>query len=222
MVVVHNPTSSPSLYTEVEDLEASSSYSSTAQLLEPNKDKDEEEGGGRRRFNKTTSTSSRWPHHQQQLDPHRSLLASIFSVWHSVALLLVIAFLSIAVIIFCISRASHSSSAPHSHPPITNSSSTTTTLLISIDGCRADYLDRGLTPNLARIAKLGARAAFMIPVFPTLTFPNHYSMVTGLYPESSGIIGNRMWDCETNETFAYGGPSKWWKGEPIWVSAVSC
>ncbi len=56
-----------------------------------------------------------------------------------------------------------------------------TIILVSIDGFRWDYLDRGVTPNLARLAREGVRARSMVPVFPTKTFPNHYSIVTGLY-----------------------------------------
>ena len=56
-------------------------------------------------------------------------------------------------------------------------------ILISIDGFRADYLDRGLTPTLAALAASGVRADAMKPSFPTLTFPNHYTLVTGLYPD---------------------------------------
>lgn len=66
-------------------------------------------------------------------------------------------------------------------------------LLISIDGFRYDYLYRGLTPNLARLARSGLHGP-MKPQFPTYTFPNHYSLVTGLYPESHGIVGNAFYD----------------------------
>src|SRR3546814_5034840 len=56
-------------------------------------------------------------------------------------------------------------------------------VLVSIDGFRADYLDAGLAPNLARIAGEGVRAQWMNPSYPSLTFPNHYSIVTGLRPD---------------------------------------
>jgi predicted AlkP superfamily pyrophosphatase or phosphodiesterase len=54
-----------------------------------------------------------------------------------------------------------------------------TLVLVSLDGFRWDYLDRGLTPNLSRLAREGVRAEAMVPVFPTKTFPNHYTIVTG-------------------------------------------
>ena len=63
-------------------------------------------------------------------------------------------------------------------------------MLVSLDGFRWDYLDRGLTPNLSRLAREGVRAEAMVPVFPTKTFPNHYTIVTGRYPARHGILGN--------------------------------
>jgi predicted AlkP superfamily pyrophosphatase or phosphodiesterase len=96
-------------------------------------------------------------------------------------------------------------------------------ILISIDGFRADHLDRGLTPTLASLAAGGVRADAMKPSFPTLTFPNHYTLVTGLYPDHHGIVNNRMVDPATGKVFVYkdadsiADPS-WWGGEPLWVS----
>jgi predicted AlkP superfamily pyrophosphatase or phosphodiesterase len=99
-----------------------------------------------------------------------------------------------------------------------------TLILISIDGFRADYLDRGITPNLNALAKDGVRADALRPAFPTLTFPNHYTIVTGLYPDHHGILHNRMEDPNTGERFVYNDASttanpKWWGGAPIWVNA---
>ncbi|KAI9144017.1 alkaline-phosphatase-like protein [Paraphysoderma sedebokerense] len=98
-------------------------------------------------------------------------------------------------------------------------------LLISLDGCRAEYLSRGLTPTLKRLADEGIRSEAMIPSFPTVTFPNHYTIVTGLYPESHGIISNVFYDPILNDTFLYTSPisngkSQFWGGEPIWVTAI--
>ncbi|KAI9597075.1 alkaline-phosphatase-like protein [Syncephalis fuscata] len=100
-----------------------------------------------------------------------------------------------------------------------------TVIMISIDGMRADYLDRSLTPILASMAKDGVRAEYMTPSFPSTTFANHYTLVTGLYPQSHGIVSNTFYDPVTKETFNYKDPkhsqdSKWWGGEPIWVTAV--
>ncbi|KAH7927802.1 Phosphodiest-domain-containing protein [Leucogyrophana mollusca] len=99
-----------------------------------------------------------------------------------------------------------------------------TVLMVSIDGLRADYLDRGLTPHLLDISKKGLRAKYMKPIFPTLTFPNHWSLMTGLYAESHGIIGNNFWDPATNTEFFYNRiescwNASWWFGEPMWETA---
>ena len=63
-------------------------------------------------------------------------------------------------------------------------------ILISIDGFRWDYLARYAAPVLQQLAAQGVRAERMNPVFPSKTFPNHYSLVTGLYPEHHGIVSN--------------------------------
>ncbi|HBZ45766.1 MAG TPA: alkaline phosphatase family protein [Stenotrophomonas sp.] len=96
-------------------------------------------------------------------------------------------------------------------------------LLVSIDGLRADMLDRGITPNLSRIAHDGVRARWMTPSYPSLTFPNHYTLVTGLRPNHHGIIHNSMQE-EVLGRFQVNLPeavtdSRWWGGEPIWVGA---
>ncbi|KAI0060321.1 Phosphodiest-domain-containing protein [Artomyces pyxidatus] len=99
-----------------------------------------------------------------------------------------------------------------------------TVLVVSIDGLRADYLDRGLTPHLLDISKQGLRAKYMKPIFPTLTFPNHWALMTGLYAESHGIVANNFWDAETDQEFHYNKISScwsphWWFGEPMWETA---
>lgn len=99
-------------------------------------------------------------------------------------------------------------------------------LLISIDGFRADYLDRGLTPTLKSLADSGVRAEYMRPSFPSLTFPNHYALITGLRPDRNGIVANTMeddripgqkfatWNREAVEN------PKWWsQGVPLWNTA---
>ena len=96
-------------------------------------------------------------------------------------------------------------------------------LLISLDGFRADYLDRGLTPRLSRVVREGVRAEWMTPTYPSLTFPNHYTVVTGLHPDHHGIVHNTMRDAKLG-AFSLGnreavGNGAWWGGEPIWVRA---
>src|SRR5690606_13073815 len=97
-----------------------------------------------------------------------------------------------------------------------------TVILISLDGFRYDYIDKFNTPELKRLARTGVRAKWMIPSFPTNTFPNHYTIATGLYPGHHGIVDNNVWDF--GSTFPIGDRTKvqdarWWLGEPIWVTA---
>ncbi|RYP48716.1 hypothetical protein DL768_005436 [Monosporascus sp. mg162] len=99
-----------------------------------------------------------------------------------------------------------------------------TTLLISLDGFRADFLQRGITPRLNAFVKEGVSPLYMLPSFPSVTFPNHYTIATGLYPESHGIVGNTFWDPSEEAEFYYTDPDrsldpKWWGGEPFWVTA---
>lgn len=95
------------------------------------------------------------------------------------------------------------------------------TILVSIDGFRADYLDRGITPALSALAARGVRAA-MRPSFPTKTFPNHYAIVTGLRPDRNGIVANTMEDVRRpgkKFTMSTMDPFWWDEAEPIWVAA---
>ena len=67
----------------------------------------------------------------------------------------------------------------------------------------------------------GVKARSLKPIFPSKTFPNHYTLVTGLYAESHGIIGNRMYDPVFDAVYTISGPEakrgRWYGGEPIWV-----
>lgn len=104
-------------------------------------------------------------------------------------------------------------------------------VLISLDGFRADYLDRGLTPNLSALAADGVRAKAMRPSFPSVTTPNHYTLLTGLYPDHHGVIDNVFRDPNIDGVFggsSHGaGPQtrleedqRWWNGAtPLWVTA---
>jgi predicted AlkP superfamily pyrophosphatase or phosphodiesterase len=96
-------------------------------------------------------------------------------------------------------------------------------LLVSIDGLRADAIDLGVSPNLQRFAAEGVRARWMSPSYPSLTFPNHYSIVTGLRPDHHGIVNNSIEDAALGR-FSLGdrdavGDARWWLGEPVWVGA---
>ncbi|MDX2418211.1 MAG: ectonucleotide pyrophosphatase/phosphodiesterase [Xanthomonadales bacterium] len=99
-------------------------------------------------------------------------------------------------------------------------------ILISIDGFRWDYMDRYSTPNMDRIAISGSKAERLLPVFPTLTFPNHYSIATGLYPEHHGIVANDFPDPARNLWYSLKDREmvedrQFYAGEPIWVTAES-
>ncbi len=99
-----------------------------------------------------------------------------------------------------------------------------TLILISIDGFRYDYLKKYAPPNLKHLAQNGVRARWMIPSFPSKTFPNHYAIVTGLYPQNNGIVENNIYDREHDIVFTMHNreevrKSDWWLGEPIWITA---
>ncbi len=98
-----------------------------------------------------------------------------------------------------------------------------TLILVSFDGCRYDYPSLTNTPALDEIEAKGIKAEGLKTSFPSKTFPNHLTIVTGLHPENHGIIANRIYDDTTSEfyTLSNGAPtqSKWYQGEPIWVTA---
>jgi predicted AlkP superfamily pyrophosphatase or phosphodiesterase len=98
-------------------------------------------------------------------------------------------------------------------------------ILISMDGFRWDYFDKTETPNFDELISGGSKSAALIPSFPTKTFPNHITIVTGRYPENHGIVANRMYDNIFDEYYYIGQGSKpvldgkWYEAEPIWVTA---
>lgn len=102
-------------------------------------------------------------------------------------------------------------------------------ILIGIDGFRADYLDRGLTPTLSRLAQEGVRAERgMRPSWPSVTFPNFYTLATGLHPDHHGLVYNTITDPDLpGRRFSLGNRAEvmdrvWYDaGEPIWVTAAN-
>ncbi len=97
-------------------------------------------------------------------------------------------------------------------------------LIISFDGFRWDYPDRGITPNLDKMAADGVRAITFEPAFPSKTFPNHYAIVTGLYPQNNGLINNRFYDFFAGRQYRVGDTASvrnayWYKGEALWETA---
>ena len=99
-------------------------------------------------------------------------------------------------------------------------------VLISIDGFKPEYLKRNYSQNLQELAENGALAKGLISSFPSVTFPNHYSIVTGLYPDHHGIVNNTMYDTHIQEVFklssrdAVTNPAWWSDAKPIWVSVI--
>ena len=96
-------------------------------------------------------------------------------------------------------------------------------ILVSIDGFRFDYAERYKTRNILAVRDNGATAASMIPSFPSITFPNHISIVTGLYPEHHGIVGNSFFDPARNAEYSIRSTAtdgSWYQGgTPLWVLA---
>uniref|UniRef100_A0A803VB00 Ectonucleotide pyrophosphatase/phosphodiesterase 3 n=1 Tax=Ficedula albicollis TaxID=59894 RepID=A0A803VB00_FICAL len=117
----------------------------------------------------------------------------------------------------CMSIETSQCPAGFPHPPL---------ILFSMDGFRAEYLETwsSLLPNIEKLKMCGTHSKYMRAVYPTKTFPNHYTIVTGLYPESHGIIDNNMYDVGLNAHFSLSGEEKfkpaWWKGQPVWLTAM--
>uniref|UniRef100_A0A8C8JHY2 SMB domain-containing protein n=1 Tax=Oncorhynchus tshawytscha TaxID=74940 RepID=A0A8C8JHY2_ONCTS len=99
-------------------------------------------------------------------------------------------------------------------------------ILVSMDGFRAGYLKAygSLLPVINKLRNCGTTTPYMRPAYPTKTFPNHYTIVTGLYPESHGIVDNKMYDVTRNASFslkvAEKFNAKWYQGEPVWLTAM--
>jgi len=116
-----------------------------------------------------------------------------------------------ALIIILFSALSYSQSQPY-------------VILISFDGYRWDYVNRGITPNINLIINEGVKATSFKPVFPTKTFPIHISIVTGMYPENHGIIFNEFNDKFKNSYYNTRDSvqvrnSRWYRGETFWETA---
>src|SRR6202140_4082716 len=98
-------------------------------------------------------------------------------------------------------------------------------VLISLDGFRYDYATKYGAKNLLAMAARGAIAPDgMLPSYPSVTFPNHYAIATGLYPDHHGIVGNSFYDPARKESYSYTNPKtsgdgSWYGGTPLWVLA---
>lgn len=97
-------------------------------------------------------------------------------------------------------------------------------IILGFDGFARRYLDADSAPALHAFARCGVTARWMIPSFPSLTFPNFYALATGLYPDHSGIVSNGFVDPSFDSAFVYKDPiareTRWWGGEPIWVTTA--
>ena len=97
-------------------------------------------------------------------------------------------------------------------------------ILISADGFRYDLADKYRAQNLIALRNKGVQAAYMLPCYPSLTFPNHYSIATGLYPAHHGLVDNSFYDKNKNSSYSIGKQkavrdSSWYGGVPLWVLA---
>ncbi|TKR60245.1 hypothetical protein L596_027523 [Steinernema carpocapsae] len=161
---------------------------------------------------------------QRKRDQHRRLKVILLAIVALLLLLLIIAVVILIVILlgrptldttefYNTNRGWQDSCQRFSTPPL---------LLVSFDGFQAGYLSRGLSPAIQKIFDCGSRAESMLPSYPSITFPNHYTIVTGLYPESHGVINNVFFDNSGDEDdvfFKSTKNPKWWQGEPIWNTA---
>lgn len=122
----------------------------------------------------------------------------------------------------CLAACSH---VPQEAPaaPQTGTPDEQIVLMIGLDGLRYDAIDRWDAPNLQALAARGTRPEHMIPVMPSKTFVNFYSIATGLYPEHHGMVSNSPWDDTAERLFSNieGSPQDpfWWQGEPVWITA---
>ncbi|CAG7964605.1 unnamed protein product [Penicillium nalgiovense] len=148
--------------------------------------------------------------------------------WRKILFIIALVTILFGILLLGAYKASSGFRASRAHLPPLLSNGTAlfapTTIVISLDGFRADFLDRGLTPALNSLVANGVSPQYMNPSFPSVTFPNHFTLMTGLYPESHGIVGNTFWDPKINEEFYYTHPTvsmqpKWWMAEPLWVTA---
>ena len=89
-------------------------------------------------------------------------------------------------------------------------------VVLSMDGFRSDYPSRAHTPTLDSLANVGVRSTFR-PCYPSVTFPNHYSMATGLHPDHHGLVNNFFYDAELDSSYRMGNlDPRFYGGEPIW------
>ena len=97
-------------------------------------------------------------------------------------------------------------------------------VVLSLDGFRWDYSQKTATPTFNLMAKEGVKVESLIPCFPSKTFPNHFTMATGLYPANHGLVNNSFYDPALHESYAIVKKQArfnpdFYDGEPIWITA---
>jgi predicted AlkP superfamily pyrophosphatase or phosphodiesterase len=143
--------------------------------------------------------------------------------------LLALYFFTLPGFLFSQERANHNvpDTTQHIIPGRTNRADQvkkTYVILISADGFRYDLADRYQAENLIRLRNSGVAADYMLSVFPSLTFPNHYSIITGVYPDHAGIVDNTFYDPSRHQVYSMGNrkmvdDSSWYGATPLWVLA---
>ena len=124
--------------------------------------------------------------------------------------------IAVLIIAICAMAGFQSQSAPQNQPAINP------VILFSLDGFRFDYLEKYHAPQLKALARHGVQAERMIPCYPSMTFPNHMCIATGMYPARHGLIHNQFYDRELDATYTMGkarGQPKWLLGTPLWTYA---
>lgn len=163
------------------------------------------------------------PTHHHRSDPAYQPRRTL--IWRlTIYSTIVSAFIVLLALVYRLSTISKPPSSPATMLSNGTSLFAPTTILISLDGFRADFLNRGLTPTLNGLIENGVSPQYMWPSFPSVTFPNHYTMVTGMYPEAHGVVGNTFWDPALEKEFYYTDADRslqdfWWGGEPLWRTA---
>ncbi len=132
----------------------------------------------------------------------------------------VLLYLAISLLLLSTWACKEKKETPNNKPADTNKPYV---VMLSMDGFRWDYPDKAKTPNFDKIEQMGVRAE-MQASFPTKTFPNHYTIATGLYPDHHGIVNNTFWDPQRGVLYKISDRAKvqdgyFYGGEPIWVTA---
>ncbi|KAG8376132.1 hypothetical protein BUALT_Bualt09G0031500 [Buddleja alternifolia] len=161
-------------------------------------------------------------HPAKSLLPFTSSSSSTTAVFIILLRICLVLFVATAFAFLFFYTSSSSSNPTHEFSRPLSKLKSPVVLLISMDGFRFGYQYKTDTPNIDRLIENGTEAKRgLIPVFPTMTFPNHYSIVTGLYPTYHGIIANYFTDPQTGDRFTVANHDpKWWLGEPLWETAV--